>query len=192
MSDILDLKNKPSKESETEQESVLKKVDEKIFKSPTDKGPVPVMVSWLGPLYHNSPDPGFLTISLAVLYGVGVLFIFFQRNIFASIFFFLGATMLWLNSRRTSPEVEYVVGPLSLKIGNKEYQFSEIKSYWVDYNPGGIKELSLHLKKWYMPYIRIPLIDQDPVQISTILLKFVPEVEHQESAVDNLSRLLGI
>ncbi len=192
MDKILDLKkNKEQKEDIKPDESVLTKVEEKTIESPGNKSSIPVMLTWPGPLHDYPPNVRLLVGSIIVLGLVGTFFIFVQRNIFAAVFFFFSAIMLFVMSHQSSPVTEFTVGPLSVKAGLREYKFSEIKSFWIEYNPGGIKELSLQLKKWYSPYIKIPLGDEDPVQVSTVLLKFIPEVEHTDSILDSFSRLLG-
>jgi len=70
--------------------------------------------------------------------------------------------------------------------------FKDIESFWLDYTPSGIKELSIQQKKWYMPYLKIPLEDQDPVKIREFLIDFIPEIEHEETLSDTISRKLGI
>lgn len=151
----------------------------------------PVQVSWSGLLHQHSTNMKALAIFSTILFAVGVFFIFFQKNIFAAAFFIASAAFLLVSSKKQAPEADFVVGPLSVRAGSSEYNFKEIKSFWVEYNPGGFKELSLQLKKWYQPYIKIPLYHQNPVQIRTILLKFIPEVEHEDTVFNVIEKVLG-
>lgn len=192
MDKILDLKNRPEPKEPERYESPIKKVEEKITNPSSVRGPIPIMLTWSGPLYHYFPNTKLLLGAITVLGLTGMFFVFIQRNIFAAGFFFLSMIMLFVISRQTPPIVEFTIGPLSVKAGLREYKFSEIKSFWIEYNSGGLKELSFQVKKWYIPYIKIPLMDEDPVQVSAILLKFIPEVEHEDSMLDSFSRLLGV
>ncbi len=64
---------------------------------------------------------------------------------------------------------------------------------FLDNDPAlDIKELSLQLKKWYRAYVKIPIYEQNPVQLRLILLSFLPEVEHKDTLADTVSRRLGI
>ena len=73
-------------------------------------------------------------------------------------------------------------------IADRLYPWSELKSFWIFYSP--IRhELSFESKKALMPYMKIPLGGVDPEKIKEIVSKFLPEVEQQESLIDNLSHL---
>lgn len=150
-----------------------------------------VQLNWIAPLRHHSPNTRVIGVFIGLLVGVGLFSGFFQKSVIPAIFFVGSAIFLLINSRREPPITEFTVGPLSVHDGHNEYRFSDLKSFWIDYNPGSIKELTLQLKKWYVPYVRIPLTDQDPIQIRAIMLKFVPEVEHEQTLTDVLSRSLG-
>jgi len=41
-----------------------------------------------------------------------------------------------------------------------------------------------------MPYIKVPIGDENPVEIRKILIKYLPEKKHKESAIDNLAKNL--
>src|SRR3989344_2425307 len=184
MDKTIDLKQKIEEKYEEEVQSAKERYTRPLAGEP-------IQVTWYAPLHHHSPPMKTVIFSALFVYGGAASFIFFQGNIIAGIFFALAATFLIINSKRQPPVAEFTVGPLSVRNDFKEYKFSEIKSFWIDYNPGGIKELSLRIKKWYLPYVIMPLADQDPVQIRAILLKFVPEMEHQTSLLEGISRMIG-
>lgn len=128
-----------------------------------------------------------------VLFLIAALIQIFQGNVITTVFFALLGAVLLLNTKKRSETGSFEVGPLGVKVERRLYGFREIKSFWIEYEPTlGIKELSLQLKKWYMPYIKIPIGDQNPVQIRSALLEFLPEVEHQDTFVEILSRKLGL
>ncbi|MBI2053042.1 MAG: hypothetical protein HYT34_02235, partial [Candidatus Ryanbacteria bacterium] len=65
-----------------------------------------------------------------------------------------------------------------------------LKSFWVFYTPGGVKELSLKLEKALAPYLRIPLGDANPNEVRTFLLNYLPEKKQEDSLIDALMRYL--
>jgi len=75
-----------------------------------------------------------------------------------------------------------------IKIDKTLYEFDNLKSFWIFYEPPLVKELSLRSKKTIMPYIKIPLGEQNPVKVRRLLMKYLPERKHKESLIDNLSR----
>lgn len=75
--------------------------------------------------------------------------------------------------------------------GNEIYEFKEVRSFWIFYEPH-IQVLSLRMTGKVMPFIHIPIHEEDPVEIRELLLQFIPEVRQEPSLVDNLERLLRI
>lgn len=78
-------------------------------------------------------------------------------------------------------------------IVNREiYEFNNMHSFWIFYEPPHIKLLSLRMKGKLIPYIHMPIHKEDPVKIREILLDFVPEVQHEMTLVDTLERLFRL
>lgn len=190
MERTVDLKKKW--ETGVENEEKFERFDGRPDEEKLVIGAQPIQISWSGLLRNYSPNLKAISIFSGLLFLVGVFFIFFQKNIFAAAFFMAAAGFLLISAKKKAPETDFVVGPLSIKVGSNEHTFKEIKSFWVEYNPEGVKELSLQLKKWYMPYLKIPIYHQNPVQIRAILLKFIPEVEHEDTILNVLERVLGL
>ena len=102
-------------------------------------------------------------------------------------------TVVLLNAKNKHELGEFEINPAGIKTNNNLMRYGEFKSFWVEYDPIlGIKELSLQTKKWYMPYIKIPIAEQNPVQLRLALLEFLPEIEHKDTLVEILARKLGI
>jgi len=151
------------------------------------------VLAWSGPLYVYRPNiKAVLIVSLA-LFAIAALVQIFQKNIITTIFFGLLGLMILIKAGKKPGVVEFEVNPLGVKVGERLYGFREIKSFWIEYEPAlGIKELSLQLKKWYYTYVKIPIYDQNPVQLRLILLSFLPEIEHKDTLAEILSRKLGL
>jgi len=84
--------------------------------------------------------------------------------------------------------VEITVAPRGVKVAEKFYQFDDLKSFWVFYEPPELKEISLHSKKLTSPYIRLPLGEQNPVEARSVLIKYIPEIKQDESLIDKAFR----
>lgn len=113
---------------------------------------------------------------------------FFMGNYLLAIFIALAAFVLYAGAGRKPSAVQCAITPRGVKIENRVYEFSDLKSFWIFYDPEDIKELSLESKKTMMPYIRAPLGDTDPVKLRETLLKFIPEKKHEESLTDIIGR----
>lgn len=148
-------------------------------------------ISWEGPLSIHSPNP-LAAISFSIfVYLVALFFFLVIKEFLTGVFFALAGTLLLINFKKKPPIVKFTVGPLSIFIGEKEIKFSEIESFWIEYEPLTVKELSIKIKKWYFPYIKMPLFNKNPVQVRKILIKYIPEERHEDSAIESISRRLG-
>jgi len=150
-------------------------------------------ISWQGQLFLHQPDRRAVWVATVILWLIAVLGQWFQGNLITTIFFALLGAMLLLHAYQRPKFGAISINALGIQIGDRRYDYKEIKSFWVDYQPDyDIKELSLQLKKWYLPYIKIPIGQANPVQIRSFLLQFIPEIEHAEGLADTIARRLGL
>lgn len=151
------------------------------------------VISWSGPSSEYRPNiKAILTISF-LLFAIAVLVQIFQKNIISTIFFGLLGVVILIGAGKKPRIANFEINSIGVKVDDRLYNFQEIKSFWIKYEPSlGIKELSLQLKKWYSTYVKIPIYDQNPVQLRLTLLAFIPEAEHEDTLADAVSRKLGI
>lgn len=76
--------------------------------------------------------------------------------------------------------------------GREIYEFDNLESFWIFYEPKNIKVISLRTKSHMIPYVHIPIHDEDPVQIRKVLLEHIPEEKQEPGLVETLERLLKI
>jgi hypothetical protein len=88
--------------------------------------------------------------------------------------------------------LDFMVTREGIVVDREIYVFRDIRSFWIFYEPNHIRVLSLHMKDKLLPYVHIPIHNEDPVEIREVLLGFIHEVEQEPSLVDNLERLLRI
>jgi len=151
------------------------------------------LIIWNGPLGYHNPDKKLVWIVFISFLVVAALFQIFQKNVTTTAFIALVAIMIFVKSRKGPAWGTVEISPLGVKIMDTLYGKKDIKSFWIEYDTNAdIKELNLHLKKWHLPYIRIPLTSQNPVQIRSILIKFIPEVEYEQTLTDIVARRLGL
>ncbi|MBD3282273.1 MAG: hypothetical protein GF387_01550 [Candidatus Portnoybacteria bacterium] len=128
--------------------------------------------------------PAIITIILGIIALISDNFLFLITIILAFIVFYVFAN-------KDPRIIEFEISSEGIRIDNKIYDFDEIKSFWIFYDPPEKKELSLRMSKIFYPYIQIPLKDQDPNEIREFLLKFIKEKRHQDSIIDNFMNKIG-
>jgi len=144
------------------------------------------IISWEAPEYieHKKSADWYWWLSLA---AVGLLiFSAYERSLLFGIFVVLGWFTIMLYSSRPPERIRVIIAKEGIMAGKNLYPWGNIKSFWI-FEKNYKKEISLELKRQFVPYLKIPLGDIEPAKAREILLKFIPEKEQEESFIDNLS-----
>ncbi|MEK9186471.1 MAG: hypothetical protein AAB885_02685 [Patescibacteria group bacterium] len=150
-------------------------------------------ISWSGQIFYHNPDMKAVWIIAGSLFGLAAIFQIFQKNLITTVFLGLLGLTLILYAKKKTQSSTIEITAFGVKINDRATNYKEIKSFWVDYQPDfQIRELSLQLKKWYMPYLKIQIGSQDPVRLRAFLVQFIPEIEHEETLSDAIARRLGL
>lgn len=174
------VRDEPSKK-----ETILASVPEKPIET-TKK------IEWHAPSFYYNPQKKYLAlIIIALLCGAGAI-LFYRMDTLTAIFLILSSLVLVLYANKKPTISKVVVNHAGITIDDVAYYYRDLKSFWLDYNPHGPKELSLEAKKWYMPYVKISIENQNPVEIRSMMVNFVTEREHEKSLVDLISRKMGL
>ncbi len=72
------------------------------------------------------------------------------------------------------------------------YLYDNIHSFWIFYETYHAKTISLHTKASVLPYIHIPLRNEDPVHLRALMLKNIPEIKQDPSLIDAIERAFHI
>ena len=190
MAQVLDLRKKPKKNYEKD---ILKKSSQsEVLPSVlSSKKPTP-KISWEAPSFYFNPQKKYFALTvIALASGGGAMFFFRQDNLMA-IFLILSSLVLILYSNKRPEISKITVNQTGVAIGNALYYYKDLRSFWIHYNPGGMKELSIESKKWYMPYVRVSIEGKNPLIIRSLLVNFLAEKEHENSLVDIISRKIGL
>lgn len=154
--------------------------------------PSTAVFKWQAPLIHNPENTTAASITIIALVVIGVLIAYFMHNPLTAIVLFLAAFTLWLQRGIRSKPSTVAVSALGVGVDDRMYYWRDLESFWIEYEPGGMKELSIAERRWYLPYLRVPLGNQNPVQIRAFMLEFLPEQEHELSIVDLIARRIGL
>ena len=187
MTRIVDLRKKFDKKEVTpvaERESL---VEEKI-----NNGAGINRFEWEAPSFYYNPQKKYLTlVVIALLAGAGAL-LFYHQDTLMAIFLILSSLVIILYTNKQPGISKVIISQAGITIDDTTYYYKNLKSFWLDYDPHGSKELSLEAKKWYMPYVKISIENQNPVEIRSLMVSFVTEKEHEKSLIDLISRKIGL
>ena len=125
----------------------------------------------------------------AILFGL-VLYTFLTNNLFMSIIFIIFGFLFSFYEKKKPENYTFGVTDDGVFAQDRLYDFDMLDSFWIFYEPGGIKELSLKSQKPFLPYINIPLGSANPIKIREIILKHLPEKKHTKGFVDIIEKIL--
>lgn len=147
------------------------------------------LLAWKALSFVKTPKSNAWYIVVFVILVSLVALGLFTDNFPLAILAILIGLILYLFEKKDPQAFRFAVTVEGIVAQNRLYKFSALENFWIFYQPGGKKELSLKSSKAFIPYITIPLGDVDPVLLRKVLVEFLPEVEHDDVALDSLEKL---
>ena len=145
---------------------------------------------WQAPEYHHyqrSNDwfwaVGVITISIAIL-----AFVF--GNALFGILILLSASILIFFVIREPENVTYEINKRGVMINKELHPYLTLESFWIETRTGDPK-IILKSKKMVMPYIIIPIHNDDVDEMAAVLSEFLEEKEAQEPNSHKIMEYLG-
>jgi hypothetical protein len=146
-------------------------------------------IAWEAREYERKPKSAtWFAIAGIVLAGMIIYAIITQSPIMAITFILIGVVgYLFIN--REYPIISVVIDVDGIHVGKEMYPYENIRSFWIFYEPGEEKALSLHTNGDLTPFVRVPLGDKmSPLHLRTLLLQFLPERRHPQQLIDILEK----
>ena len=199
MPKILDLRKKnkievkPISQRPLSKEAVssVKNLTAKVVSPPLQRQSHP-QISWEASSFYFNPQKRYLALLIIALSVGGAAMFIFKKDTLTAIFLLLSSLVLILYSNKRPEISKITVNQTGINIGRETYFYKDLRSFWIHYNPGMAKELSLESRKWYAPYIKVLIEDKNPLIIRSLLINFLPEKEHENSLVDIISKRIGL
>ena len=170
--------------------------EEKLLESPHDmlleEYSEDIFHHWKAPEYENYGQSGRWYLIASLIIAAIVIYAILTNSLIMAITFILIGVVGYIYLQKEPRILDFSITHEGIVVGREIYDFDNIKSFWIFYEPQVMKVISLHAKGKFMPYVHIPIHDQDPVQIRATLLKFIPEVKQELNAVDTIERLLHL
>jgi len=148
-------------------------------------------IEWIAPEFEQHQKSKSWFITIGIISGILFILAVFTKNLLFALLIGLSYFTISTYAIKKPRDIKLAITPKGIKIEKTIYDFENLRSFWIFYNPPEIRELSIRSKKMIMPYIKIPLGEQNPVEIRKILIKYLPEKKHKESLIDNIVRQIG-
>ncbi|MBI5816923.1 MAG: hypothetical protein HZB09_00660 [Candidatus Yonathbacteria bacterium] len=117
--------------------------------------------------------------ALGIMAIAGAVASYILGNILFSILILLGAFTVASYGARKPHMVEFEIDRRGIRSGTTLYPHSSLASFWI---VEGVEESKILLQsgKIFMPYIIIPLGEENPEMVREVLLNYLKEEEHAE------------
>jgi hypothetical protein len=147
-------------------------------------------LKWQAPEYHHyerSTDwfwaVGIITISIATL-----AFVF--DNALFGILVILSAAILIFYVLRQPEDIEYEINKRGIIVGKVLHPYLTIEAFWIETRTGEPK-IIVKSKRALLPFIIIPIHDDDVDEVAAVLREFLEEKEMQEPSSHKVMEYLG-
>ncbi len=142
---------------------------------------------WKAPEFtHHKKNKRWYMYAIGITATAVVLSIISGSGLTALVFGLSGAIVLFTAEHKPR-DINFSITPMGVSAGEKHYDFSHLDSFWVHYTPD-VQELSFKSKKMLSPFIKIPLGEQDPIHVRTMLSSYLPEERQEEELIDMILR----
>ena len=146
--------------------------------------------SWEVDEYDQHERPKAWYVFMSIFGVVFVVYGMLSGNFLFALIILLAGIILFLQSHQTPLRVPIGITDLGVIVNNRFYSYSEFEGFYIIYNPPEVKTVFLETTSLLRPTLRIPLMDQNPMDIRYTLGEYlVEDVEKEEEpAVDTFAR----
>lgn len=148
------------------------------------------LITWSAPEFIKYEKDFSWFAATGIIAAVIFIISLITKNYVFAIVIILSAFSLYIWAQKEPKKYKFKINHRGIAIGKNVYNYDNLKSFWIFYDPPRIKYLSVESKKMLMPKITVPIGEEDPNKIREILVKFLPEEEHEESLIDAIGRHL--
>lgn len=129
-----------------------------------------------------------IVVALLLIYAIAT------ANILFAMIIVIATVIFVLNQKKEPKNISFKITEEGIVVDETLYEWSEIKNFWIIYEPPQVKNLYFEFKSLMLPRLPIPLQNQDPVKIREILLDYIDEdIEREgEPISDGLGRALKL
>jgi len=131
---------------------------------------------------------------IGIIAALLIVYAVLTANYSFALIIVLFGIVLYLQQINEPVELSFAMTTTGIILGQKYYKYSELKNFWMIYNPPEVKNLYFGLNNVIKHRLQVALLDNDPRPIRQYLKQYVTEdlEEGEEPFSDKLSRLLKL
>lgn len=159
---------------------------------PSDRYQQKTLIGWQAPEFevYEKDNKWYAYLSLLLLAIIG--YAIYSNSLIMAIVFILIGVILYIQLHKEPMIIDFAITTDGVIAGKEIFEYENIQSFWIFYNPPHEKYVSFHTRGRLVPFIHIAIDDQNPVELRSILIKYIPEIKQEPGLVDVLERFLRI
>ncbi|MFP4514391.1 MAG: hypothetical protein ACLFNO_00050 [Parcubacteria group bacterium] len=153
------------------------------------------IINWKIPEYDRPKrNKLWYIIAIAVILAI-LAYSIITANYLFTIIMIMGSIMLFYYDRQEAPMIDFVLEEEGIMIGNRFYDYDEIKNFSIVYKPKeDIKNIYFTFNNNLRNRITIPLMNQDPLFVRSHLLQYLDEdlERNHEPVSESIGKMLKL
>ncbi len=147
-------------------------------------------IEWSAPEfeYREKTVDWFWIVGIATVTLIALAVIF--KNMLWGILAAVGGFSIALYGAKKPATVKFKIGPKGILVGDRMFDYENLESFWINYDPPQKKELIIKSQKTFMPHVKIMLKNEDPEKIRDYLLQFLDEEKIEESLTATIMEIM--
>lgn len=147
-------------------------------------------IKWSAPEfeYREKTADWFWIVGIATVTLIVLAFLF--KNILWGILAAIGGFSIALYGAKKPAIIKFEIGPKGVEVDGRMFDYENLESFWINYDPPRKKELIIKSQKTFMPYVKIMLKNENPEKIRDYLLQFLDEEKIEESLTATIMEIM--
>lgn len=150
----------------------------------------PNLLDWEAPEFIKHSKGKVWFVAAGLVLATIVLYALYSGSVTMAIAFIVLAGVYYISHHHEPRNIQISLNNFGIKVGGRYIPYSQVKAFWIVYNPPHVKILKLLSTDKFMGEMTIQLGEQEPGEVRRIILKHIPEYEgREESFADIVIRL---
>lgn len=154
----------------------------------------------IGEIFHSWKAPEFELyeksrnwyIAAGLFIFIMVIYAVFTNAPIMAITFILIGIVGYIYAQKDPRIVNFCITSKGVLADRQFYSYENIFSFWIFYEPNHTRVISLHTKASVLPFVHIPIEDEDPVKLRDLLMQNIPEIKQNPSLINTIERVLHL
>lgn len=159
---------------------------------PVNKNKDKIIHQWQAPefeIYERSQNWYFVFLFFIIMM---IIYALYTDGPIMAITFILLGIVGFIHLQRDPRIINFAITKNGIIADKELYLFENIESFWIFYDPPHSKSISIKTKASMLPYLHIPLENEDPVHIRELLISNISEIKQNPSFINTIEKVFHL